>query len=126
MITVAIIAIIAAIAIPAYDGYISEARLGVARSNADPLRIALEDYWLDGGEFDDLHNQTWDPTDESDTECSTESICGNGANALGWEPQGNEAREQFTYLITAATPNFYTITVTHLDLAGKPVDVPRN
>ena len=47
MIAVAILAIVAAIAIPAYNGYIRESRLGAMRMNLDTLRIAVEAYRLD-------------------------------------------------------------------------------
>ncbi len=44
IVTVGILAILAAIAIPAYNGYIATARQGAAESNLDPLRLAEEDY----------------------------------------------------------------------------------
>jgi type IV pilus assembly protein PilE len=47
MIAVAILAIVAAIAIPAYNGYITESRLGAMRMNLDTLRIAVEAFRLD-------------------------------------------------------------------------------
>ncbi len=51
MITVAILSVIVAIAIPAYNGYITEARLSTARSNMDSLRLFLEDHRLDNGTY---------------------------------------------------------------------------
>jgi len=51
MIAIAIISVIAAIAIPAYNGYITEARIAAARSNIDSLRLFLEDYRLDNGTY---------------------------------------------------------------------------
>jgi len=47
MIAVAILAIVAAVAIPAYNGYIRESRLGAMRMNLDTLRIAVEAFKLD-------------------------------------------------------------------------------
>jgi type IV pilus assembly protein PilE len=47
MIAVAILAIISAIAIPAYRGYIAESRLGAMRMNLDTLRVAIEAFRLD-------------------------------------------------------------------------------
>jgi Tfp pilus assembly protein PilE len=111
---VAVLAIIVGIAIPAYEGYIREARLGVARSNAEPLQIALEDYWLDNGTFADVDGDEWDPTDGTET-----LLTGD----LKWEPEGDE--DKIIYAVSAGT-NTYTITVTHVDLPGESVTVTRN
>jgi type IV pilus assembly protein PilE len=77
MIVVAIIAVISAIAIPAYEGYVKEARLSTARASIDSLRLFLEDYRLDndcyspgcgGSKTYDLTNITstfdWNPRDD--------------------------------------------------------------
>jgi type IV pilus assembly protein PilE len=115
MIVVAVLAIIVSIAIPAYEGYIREARLGVARSNAEPLQIALEDYWLDNGTFAIADGAEWDPADADP---------GNAAmDALGWQPEGDE--DKIFYHVDASV-NSYTVTVTHVDLPGEPVTVTRN
>ena len=49
MIAVAIMSVIAVIAIPAYNGYITEARIATAQSNMNSLKLFLEDYRLDNG-----------------------------------------------------------------------------
>ncbi len=76
MIVIAIIAIISAIAIPAYEGYVKEARLSTARASIDSLRLFLEDYRLDNDCYAfgcapdtyDLTNITakygWNPRDD--------------------------------------------------------------
>ncbi len=86
MITIAIISIISAIAIPAYKGYIKEARYSAARANIDSLKLFLEDYRLDNDSYSagassytDLAAITsaysWDPrTDDSDFEYSLASV----------------------------------------------------
>lgn len=51
MIAVAIIAIISAIAIPAYLGYVQEAKLSTLRLNIDGMRVFIEDYRLDNGTY---------------------------------------------------------------------------
>jgi prepilin-type N-terminal cleavage/methylation domain-containing protein len=115
MIVVAVLAIIVGIAIPAYEGYIREARLGVARSNAEPLQIALEDYWLDNGTFAIADGAVWNPAN---------SPPGNSEmDDLGWQPEGDE--DKIIYAVSAGT-NTYTITVTHVDLPGESVTVTRN
>jgi type IV pilus assembly protein PilE len=104
MIVVAILAIISAIAIPAYQGHVREARLGTARANIDPLRLALEDYWLDNGTYADANGAEWDPTD------GTETL---KTGSLKWKPEGDE--DKVIYAVDASV-NSYTITVNHVDL----------
>jgi type IV pilus assembly protein PilE len=116
MIVVAVLAIIVSIAIPAYEGYIREARLGVARSNAEPLQIALEDYWLDNGTFAEWDGKDWDPTGAASDPTSLK-------DDLGWEPEGDE--NKVIYHVDASV-NSYTVTVTHVDLPGEPIEVRRD
>ncbi|MFC1683870.1 type IV pilin protein [Pseudomonadota bacterium] len=93
MIVVAIIAIISAIAVPAYNNYIREAQFAAAKANVEPLRLILEDYWLDNSDYGD-----------------------GGANKAllltnyGWQPDGDQGT--YSYAVTAST-NSYTIVVTH-------------
>lgn len=93
MIAVAILALIAAFAIPAYNGYVRESRLGAMRMNLDTLRIAVEGFRLD----------------------STVGNYGNGTyNTLsaisgqyGWKPENDTAGYAYTVKATsAATPTF--------------------
>ncbi|MES9959867.1 MAG: prepilin-type N-terminal cleavage/methylation domain-containing protein [Sedimenticola sp.] len=112
MVTVAIVAVIAGIAIPLYNGYIREARLSSARANVEPLRLALEDYWLDN---DTYVAGVWSPDGSKTLETAN--------NGLGWKPDGDE--NKFNYNVAAAgngsITNSYTITVTHRDLPNDPV-----
>jgi type IV pilus assembly protein PilE len=107
MVTVAIISVIASIAIPLYNEYVREARITTARANIEPLRLALEDYWLDN---DTYITGTWNPSGTKSLE--------NGN--LGWKPDGDE--DQFIYTVTAATngsiTNSYTISVQHIALTS--------
>ena len=61
MIAIAILTVIAGIAIPAYNGYIREARINAATANIEPLRIALEDFWLDNGTYGVRNPEVWVP-----------------------------------------------------------------
>ncbi|MET0083258.1 MAG: prepilin-type N-terminal cleavage/methylation domain-containing protein [Sedimenticola sp.] len=112
MVTVAIIAVIAGIAIPLYNGYVREARLSAARANVEPLRLALEDYWLDN---DTYVSGVWIPGGSRTLETAN--------NGLGWKPDGDE--NKFDYNVTAANggniSSSYTISVTHRDLPNDPV-----
>ena len=51
MIVVAIIAILGAIAIPAYVGYLEEAKFSTLRLSIDSMRVSLEDYLLENGNY---------------------------------------------------------------------------
>ena len=105
MITIAILSVVAALAIPAYNGYILEARLGAARANMEPLRLALEEYWLEEGSY---VAGVWDPKGTKTLET------GN----LGWSPDGDQGA--FTYNVALIT-NGYTITVIHAQATSDPV-----
>lgn len=94
MVTVAIIAIITAIAIPAYNGYILEARLSTARSNMDSIRVFLEDYRLDNGTY-------IGPNGASPTLAHVESD-------FGWTPDGDN--DAYTYRFEL-TNNSYNLAV---------------
>jgi prepilin-type N-terminal cleavage/methylation domain-containing protein len=113
MIVVAIISIITAIAIPAYNGYISTAKDVAVRANADPLRLALEDYFLDNGTY---IVGSWIPG-------GSETLKDN----LGWRPDG----DQNGYKYTVAAPGGgdiatgYAITVTNVDDATATITCTR-
>ena len=51
MITVAIIAILAAVSIPAYRGYIDAAKMTEAHNNLAAIRLAQEEYFLEKNEY---------------------------------------------------------------------------
>lgn len=103
MIVVAILAIVASIAIPAYNGYIETARNTEGHNNMAALRLAEEEYFLENntyiaGEYDAAGTKTL------------------STGALGWSPAEPDAEQQFTYTITAGSTSdigtSYTITAT--------------
>jgi len=51
MIVVAIIGILAAVAIPAYQDYVTKAKLSKITSTLDPLKLAIQDYYQHNGNF---------------------------------------------------------------------------
>jgi type IV pilus assembly protein PilE len=113
MIVIAILSIVTAIAIPAYNGYIKTGRDAAARANVEPLRLALEDYFLENNTY---VAGTWVPS-------GTQSL---QTGALGWHPDGDE--NKFNYSVVAAggsIANGYTITVTHVDDATATVSCTR-
>ncbi|MCU7915188.1 MAG: prepilin-type N-terminal cleavage/methylation domain-containing protein [Candidatus Thiodiazotropha sp. (ex Gloverina cf. vestifex)] len=114
MITVAILAIVASLAVPIYLGYVSEARLHAVRQNVEPLRLSLEDFFLD--------NQTyvvgdWVPSGANTLE----------TGALGWRPDGDG--DNYSYSVTAGAVPItagYSLVVTDMNDAAASVTCTRN
>jgi len=91
IITVAIIAIISSIAIPAYQGYITIARTNVLQQNIENIRIHLQDFQLDnGGNYDaGTFTLTSDPSIE---------------DTYSWAPETTSANTvDYTIVATAST-----------------------
>ena len=102
MIAVAIIALLAGIAIPAYNRYVMESQFSTARMNAEPLRLALEDYFLDNETYADINGHKWIPGGANTLETADPG--------LSWRPDGDN--NDYDYEVTADATN-YSITVTH-------------
>ena len=103
MITAAVIAMLAAIAIPSYNGYIDTSKHAAALTNAEILQPFVDNYFYENGTY---LAGTYDPGGDVTTL----------PNALGWRPDGD--KDQFKYDIAAcgggAINECYTITVTYL------------
>lgn len=108
MIVAAILSLLALLAIPAYNGYVTVARQTSARANIEPLRIAVEDYRLDNMAtgYANLNNLYWQPSGSKTLE----------TGVLGWQPDGDH--DQFNYAVTGADATGYTITVTPIGYAA--------
>jgi type IV pilus assembly protein PilE len=93
MIAVAILAIVTAIAIPAYNGYVREGRLGAMRMNLDSLRIAVEAFRLDS----------------TAANYGSGVVSGTGIDTrYGWRPEGDGGLYVYTVSATsAATPTYW-------------------
>lgn len=103
MVTVAIIGVLATIAIPAYNGYVSAGKEATARTNARLLATFEDNYYY-----------------ENDTFLAGEYIPGGTDTltaALGWKPEGDE--DQFKYKVekcdTGTIAQCYKITVTYVN-----------
>src|SRR5512135_217732 len=72
MIVVAIIGILAAVAIPAYQDYVVKAKLSKVQSTLDSVKLALAMYYQENGSF---------PNAKIDT--GTASAAGNLWNSIG-------------------------------------------
>jgi prepilin-type N-terminal cleavage/methylation domain-containing protein len=100
MIVVAIIGVLAGIAIPAYQGYITTAATNSAKANAQSLAGFEDTYFYD---HDAYFPGTYDPSGDVTTL----------PNALSWKPSGDN--DKYKYVVkTTASPASYTVTVTYL------------
>ena len=102
MITVGIVAVLAAIAVPAYDGFVSTSKIGVAKQNAKTLAGFEDTYFYENDSYLAGTHPAGGP---------------NGLAALGWAPLGDD--NMFNYTVTADPCGditaCYTVTVTHKD-----------
>lgn len=93
MITIAVLAILTAIAIPAYNTYIDEAKYGALRSNIDSMRMFLEDYQLEEGTYVAAQ---WKADGSVATLDST----------YGWRPDGDNGATDYTVTVNDAGDSF--------------------
>ncbi len=99
MVTVAIIAVLAAIALPLYNDYITTSREGVLVSNLSTIEVFQEDYKLRKGTY------LLTAADKAAIEA-----------AIGWEPQKDDGT---TYSIADGGGGTYQVTAT--DTGGTTV-----
>ena len=66
LITMAILGILAAIAIPAYNGYITTAKMSEAQNNLAALRLAQEEFFLENNRYFSGANAAAIKTDSDD------------------------------------------------------------
>ncbi|MFT6520072.1 MAG: type IV pilus assembly protein PilE [Candidatus Azotimanducaceae bacterium] len=97
MITVAIIGVIAAIAVPTYTDYIETAKLGAMRTNMNNIVFLMDSYERDEGGYPQTAGVFL-----QDAALLTE---------LGWAPSSSD---QSTYAVVVASTG-YVVTVTHAD-----------
>jgi type IV pilus assembly protein PilE len=100
MISVAILTIIAAVAVPAYNDYIRTSRVGALINNISTIEVFQEDFRLRTGAYQD---GVWNGGPDADL------------LILGWQPQADDGT---VYNIVAAGA---TYTVTATDSVGTTV-----
>ena len=100
MVTVAMIAVLSAIALPLYNGYIETSRVGVLVNNVATIEVFEEDYRLRNGVY---QPGVFDGVPDADLVL------------LGWKPQENDGT---VYAIVLAGSS-YQVTAT--DRAGTTV-----
>jgi prepilin-type N-terminal cleavage/methylation domain-containing protein len=102
MVTVGIIGVLAAVAIPAYNSYTETATVGTARANADQLAMFEDNYFYENATF---LAGTYDPGGDVTTL----------PNGLDWQPAGDN--DLFKYVVAAGAcgdiSKCYKITVTY-------------
>lgn len=115
MITLAILSIVAVIAVPSYIGFIEEGRMGSVRGNIEPLRLALEDFFLENSTY---ATGSW-LADGSDTTLDTN---------IGWHPDGDGGLFNYTVAVGACADiaQCYTMTVTSTVDATATITCNRN
>ena len=103
MITAAVIAMLAAIAIPSYNGYIDTSKHAAALSNAEIMQPFVDNYYYENGTY---LAGTYNPGGDVTTL----------PNAYGWRPDGD--KDMYSYDGAAcgggSINDCYTITVTYL------------
>jgi type IV pilus assembly protein PilE len=103
MITAAVIAMLAAIAIPSYNGYIDTSKHAAALSNAEIMQPFVDNYYYENGTY---LAGTYNPGGDVTTL----------PNAYGWRPDGD--KDMYRYDVAAcgggSINDCYTITVTYL------------
>lgn len=107
MVVIAIIGILAGIAIPAYNGYLTDSRLSEAEKNIAALKLAQEEYYLQNNEY-------FDGADTASVEASSGGL---------WEAQGTDGEMYFDYAVNTSGGS-YTIKATGkagTRVAGKEV-----
>lgn len=87
MIALAIVGILAAVAIPSYNSYITTSKMGVALSNAESLAGFVRTYY---------YEYNTHPVGEY-TPGGTDTL----RSTLEWDPQGD--KDQFKYVIAACS-----------------------
>ena len=99
LITVAIIGILAAIAVPMFTDYADTASEGVMRSNIETIRLFEEEYRLSEGSY---VSGTYDPANPN--------AVGGLKSRLGWEPK--TTADQITYVVDNVTRTGFRVTAT--------------
>ncbi len=126
LVVVAIIAILAAIAVPIYTGYIRGAKRAEAKTNLQQLRLLLEQYYSENGSYcpgGDCSGSPFDYKENDDGTVQTDEITTySGTDYLvGFKPKSAASGSAvlYDYSITATTTG-YTITATPVTGRGAP------
>ena len=95
LIATAVIAILAAVAIPSYQGYVESSRVNTAKANALSIKPFLEEFYLETGSY----------IKDSDTSYDRADL----ASYFGWSA---DLDDDWSYVVTASA-NDWSITTTY-------------
>ena len=108
MIAIGVLAVVAAIAIPAYRGYIAESRKVEGRNNLAAIKLAQEEYFLENNRyFPDTDNTTVSTT--------------AGTLSAYWGPNESGTNRNFDYSVGTSAGTDYIATAKG---RGSPYKVP--
>lgn len=117
MIVIAIVAILAAVALPAYNSYVTRGRIPEATANLAAKRVKMEQYFQDNrtylppsgstnaGDDDTTTSQYFDFSAKDDSNAETRSTTGYTLYA-----RGKGAMAGFTYTINQSNAKSSTVT----------------
>lgn len=103
LITLAILGILSAIAIPAYNGYITTAKMSEAENNLAGIRLAEEEYFLEKNEY-------FEGANTAAIETASENL---------WKVTKGSDGFNFDYVVTLSSASW---TATATGKAGTSVD----
>ncbi len=121
LLTVAILAILLAIATPIYLNYVSGAKRSEAKANLQQLRMLLEQYYTENGKYcpettaTNCANKKYVYDESTNTDQITSWLPGFKPKAAA---SGNSLLYKYTIAIDSSDINKYTITAT--PLSGAP------
>ena len=104
MIAVAIVALIAALALPAYDGYIRTSREGALVANVSTMEVFQEDYRLRTGAY-------------LQTAADADAI----AESIGWRPKSDDGA---VYSIAPSGDDSYRVSATSAEGTHVCMEMP--
>jgi type IV pilus assembly protein PilA len=108
MIVVAIIGILAAVAIPAYQDYVTKAKMAKVLSTIDPLKLALQDYAQRNGAFPIHAGITANTTGAAPVAVAAGDVW--DSIGLKYEPTVPPELASITYAADNADPQAVTLT----------------
>jgi type IV pilus assembly protein PilE len=126
LITIAIVAILGAIAVPVYNGYISGSKRNEAKTNLHSLKLLLEQYYADNGQYckkgdEPCNNKTYGYQENDTGTPSSETI--KTGYLTDFKPKGATASKAvlYDYSISITTT---TYTITASPASGRPAPAP--
>lgn len=123
MIVVAILGIIAAIAIPSYIGYMSNAKKAEAKSNLQAVKLLLEQYYSENAKYcpaASCAGQSYTYTENDDGSVATQTIV--TTYLTGFRPKSAAATTAvlYNYTIALTSNAAYIVTAAPVTSRGAP------